>query len=185
AGTAIAALSFGLRGSGASLLVLIVILAFEVTSANATWQANRNLGGVGATFSNRDWIDRAVPSDARVAELWYPAAATCRSDSSLMRRRASFWRNEFFNRSVHGAYSLASAAGDNLPANKLAVGRNGVLSLVGGGAFAPRFVVVDDAVTLRARVLAHDAGTRATLYETPGRVQLVHALECRSRGGPS
>jgi Dolichyl-phosphate-mannose-protein mannosyltransferase len=183
AGCVAAAASYALRLRYTPLLVLLVVLSFEVIGANARWQADTIARGFGTASSGRDWIDRAVTPGADVAEIWVPAAAACKSDSPpVVDKEASLWRNEFFNRSVGKAYYIGRAPADNLPAVGLRLAPDGVASREDGKPLSPRYVLVDDAVRLRARVVAHDVATGSTLYQTSGRVDFAQLPRCRSMG---
>jgi hypothetical protein len=182
AGCGAAVISHALRGRYALLLVGVLVLSFEVIGANATWQANKILDGFGATSANRDWIDRTVGRDADVAEIWIPAAPTCRSRSSFAKREGSFWRNEFFSRSIRRAYYIGRAPADNLPAAGLTIASDGQAKHEDGRTLSARYVVVDDTVRLRAPVVAHDTITRTTLYQTGGRVDFARLKRCPAPG---
>jgi len=162
----------------APLLIGGLALNLYVIGAHAAWHA-RDLGGAVADVRvNRDWIDKTVGPGTLVASIWFPNRTVCATRTGLPREDA-LWENEFFNRSVRRMYYVAQAAPDNLPATRLFVNRRThMLQTTRGHIFSPRFVVVGEAVRLRAPVVARDRQTRAVLYRYEPNMRVVFPANC-------
>ena len=163
----------------APLLIGGLALNFYVIGAHAAWHA-RDLGGALADVRvNRDWIDKAVGPQAAVAAIWFPNRTVCATATKGPPREDALWENEFFNRSVRRMYYVAQAAPDNLPATRLFVNRRThALARAHGNVFSARFVVVGEAVTLRAPVVARDLQTRSVLYRYGRAARVVFPPGC-------
>jgi hypothetical protein len=162
----------------AALLIGGVALNFYIIGAHASWHA-RDLGrAVADVRVNRDWIDKTVGPKPLVASIWFPNRTVCATRTGPPREDA-LWENEFFNRSVRRMYFVAQAAPDNLPATRLFVDRRThTLQTARGHVFSPRFVVVGEAVRLRAPVVARDRQTRTVLYRYRPNVRVVFPANC-------
>jgi Dolichyl-phosphate-mannose-protein mannosyltransferase len=151
-----------------------VLLAFLLVSSQPVEQRIRK-ASIGALFqgitTDRDWIDRAVGTDADVAALW-----SGRLDW------LTIGQNEFFNRSVHDVYHL----GRPLPSG-LRQTAAGVDPRTGELGFGAEYVLVDEAVSVVGAVVARDAtkGMRVVAPEAPVRVEhLVSGLYDDGWTGP-
>lgn len=137
-----------------------VLLAFLLVSSQPVEQRIRK-ASIGALFqgitTERDWIDRAVGTDADVAALW-----SGRLDW------LTIGQNEFFNRSVGDVRHLGPPLPSGLRQTAADVDpRTGELG------FDAEYVLVDEAVPVAGAVVARDAtkGMRVVAPEAPVRVE--------------
>jgi uncharacterized membrane protein len=108
----------------------------------------------GIRASDRDWIDRALPSDVEAAFLW-----TGRAD------RLTVNQDEFFNRGVGSVYYLVDPTPGGLPESQVHVDReSGAVTLSGGTAVTDRYLVSDSSFEPDGRPIAHDKGWGITLW---------------------
>jgi len=170
----------------APALLLVVGLNFFAIGESAAWQARFALRRHGVVSTPRSWIDEAVGRNGEVASLWIPGVLLCESRMQSLQREFFFWQNEFLNRSIRHVYYVRQPAHDNLPARRLALRRSAdAFDLRGPMEPEPKYLVVDDAVRLRAPVIAHSADTRTTLYRANHRVSIVPPRNCSAFGNSS
>jgi hypothetical protein len=158
---------FALVPRRAAVCVPLVVLAFLAFSQRPvesfTSQASRDAfhAGIGSGVS-RDWIDHAVGRDADVAAIYTgerPFVAT--------------WDNEFFNRSLKHVYNFGLFF-DGLPQTQIAPDpKTGLVHDVAGNTPHPGYVLADDTVLVRGKVVSRDPVVGLTLYRTGPRFSLV------------
>ncbi|MDQ3823789.1 MAG: glycosyltransferase family 39 protein [Actinomycetota bacterium] len=177
----IAALVLGVALGAAFLLVprrlalalpVVVLLLYAVTlPAIENGRHGVRMASLGALFQGittgtRDWVDRAVGSDAEVAFLW-----SGRADAFTL------WQNEFFNRSVGPVYELANPLGGGLPSTAVAIAhRDGLLRDSAGRTIRAEYVLTDEYVPLAGRVVARDRQKGMLLLRTPGPLRATHVV---------
>lgn len=112
----------------------------------------------GQTTGERDWIDRAVGSNADVAVLWSGNA-----------HAFVVWQNEIFNRSVGEVLVTGDGMPGGLPETKVTVDdRTGNLLRPDGAPVRHTFVLTDTSVELAGRVVARDERKGIVLVKTDG-----------------
>ena len=118
----------------------------------------------GIRTAEKDWIDRALPDDARAAFLW-----TGRTD------RLTVNQSEFFNRGVGPVYYVDKPTPGGLPETRVTIDREtGVVTLPDGSTVADRFVISDSSFEPDGAPLARDRGWGMTLWRA--RSPLVSAV---------
>jgi len=147
-------------GRYALVLPLLVLVYFAVSQKPI--EGKHRAASLGALFAgitnpHRNWIDRAVGSDAQVAAIW-----------SGNTDRYAIWENEIFNRSVGKVYDLGSTLSGDLPETPLTVDkRTGIMS-ANGSPVRSRYVLADSSVELDGTVVARDARKGMFLYRLSG-----------------
>jgi hypothetical protein len=125
--------------------VLIGLLALYFAAASRPVEAFTHLASTDAfrtIGSPRNWIDRAVGSNANVASLYW--------DGDQVR----FWEGEFFNRSVGRAYSVPGAY-DGLPGLEMVrLAPNGVMRDLAGKPIEIKYLLTDDHSDLDGQLVA-------------------------------
>ena len=121
---------------------------FERSSAGAVFQGIRGV--------DRDWIDDAVPSSARVAALW-----TGRSD------RFTINQNEFFNRSVGQVYYTGEPTPGGLHERQVVFGHDGI-GRAGGKPVRARYLLADGTITPDGVPVARDMLLGMTVWRLFG-----------------
>jgi len=121
-------------------------------SAGAVFQGIRGV--------SRDWIDAALPADARAAVLW-----TGRAD------RFTVNQNEFFNRTVGPVYYLRQPTPGGVGETQVRIDpRNGLVRLPDGDPLAVEYLLTDGSVTPDGEVVARDDLLGTTLWRVDGDV---------------
>jgi hypothetical protein len=144
----------------ALVLPLLVLVYFAVSQKPI--EGKHRAASLGALFAgitnpHRDWIDRAVGSDAQVAAIW-----------SGNTDRYAIWENEIFNRSVGKVYDLGSTLSGDLPETRLTVDkRTGIMS-ANGSPVRSRYLLTDSSVEIDGTVVARDARKGMFLYRLSG-----------------
>jgi hypothetical protein len=144
----------------ALVLPALVLVYFAVASKPI--EGKHRAASLGALFAgitnpHRDWIDRAVGSDAQVAAIW-----------SGNTDRYAIWENEIFNRSVGKVYDLGTTLSGDLPETPLTVDkRTGVMS-ANGKPVRSQYVLADSSVELDGTVVARDVRKGMFLYRLSG-----------------
>jgi hypothetical protein len=122
--------------------VATVAIAFCVTeTVHALWRVvNGNASGPGfgsGSIRNADWVDRSVSGGVSVEQL---VENTGGLDMALR-----VWEDdEFWNRSVVGAYGFGSLSDPYLPTTSLSLNRRSGALAPGGSAGVPRYVVLPE-----------------------------------------
>ena len=130
---------------------------FERFSRGALFQGIRT--------AERDWVDRALPSDARAAFLW-----TGRTD------RLTVNQNEFFNRAVGPVYYVTDPTPGGLPETPVRIDpRTGAVTLPNGKPVRDRFLLADSSFEPDGSRIAQDKGWGVTLWRV--RSPLVSAVK--------
>ncbi len=172
----VAELAFGLALVLAALFVVLprrftlalplVVLAYYGAVFHPVWAGEHGVkhASAGAVFQGirgvpRDWIDAALPADARAAVLW-----TGRAD------RFTVNQNEFFNRTVGPVFYLRQPTPGGVGETQVRIDpRDGVVRLPAGAPFATEYLLTDGSVTPDGKVVARDdLGT--TLWQVGGDV---------------
>ena len=173
----VAELAFGLAVALAALFVLLprryalalplVVLAYYAAVFHPIWAGEHGVkqASAGAVFQGirgvpRDWIDAALPADARTAVLW-----TGRAD------RFTVNQNEFFNRAVGPVYYLRQPTPGGVGETQVRIDpRDGLVRLPGGGSLAVDYLLTDGSVTPDGEVVARDDPLGTTLWRVGGDV---------------
>ncbi len=144
-----------------ALVLPALVLAYFAVSQKPIEDKHLN-ASVGALFAGitdpeRDWVDRAVGRNARVAVLW-----SGNTDSRVI------WENEFFNRSLGRVYELGAPLGGGLPAQHVEIDvRSGVLS-ADGRPISTRYLLTDRSVGIVGRPVASDPPRAMVVYRIDG-----------------
>jgi dolichyl-phosphate-mannose-protein mannosyltransferase len=145
----------------AFVLPLLVLVYFAVSQA-AIQEKHRQeslqslFGGI--VNPNRDWIDRAVGSSAKVAVVY-----TGHTD------KFTIWENEFFNRSVGPTYATGPSLPGDLPETDVRVDRRtGDLLTPGGRQVRSQYALTDDSLALEGSIVARDLRKGMDLYRLHG-----------------
>jgi Dolichyl-phosphate-mannose-protein mannosyltransferase len=144
----------------AVVLPLLVLVYFAVSQKPIA--GKHRTASVGALFAgitnpHRDWIDRAVGSDAHVAAIW-----SGNTDAHVI------WENEIFNRSLDEIYDLHDPLAGGLPETPLTVDRQTGVMRADGVAARSAHVLTDGSVQLAGRVIARDDRKSVFLYRVSG-----------------
>ncbi len=173
----VAELAFGLALVLAALFVVLprryalvlplVVLAYYAAVFHPIWGGEHGVkqASAGAVFQGirgvpRDWIDAALPDEARAAVLW-----TGRAD------RFTVNQNEFFNRTVGPVFYLRQPTPGGVGETQVRTDpRDGVVRLPGGEPFAVEYLLTDGSVTPDGEVVARDDLLGTTLWRVGGDV---------------
>jgi hypothetical protein len=146
-------------------LPLATLLYFAVVSYNV-WFGEHGFkqASAGALFSgirtgDRDWIDDAVPKNAKVAIVW-----TGVTDRFVVNQ------NEFFNRGVGPIYYVGGPTPGGLAETEVHIDeRDGSVRLADGSALDTPYVLLESTISPDGSALARDAGLGVTLWrlDTP------------------
>ena len=144
----------------ALVLPVLVLVYFAVSEKPI--EGKHRAASIGALFAgitnpHRDWIDRAVGSDAQVAAIW-----------SGNTDRYAIWENEIFNRSVGKVYDLGATLSGDLPETPLTVDRKTGVMSADGKPVRSRYVLADSSVSLGGTVVAQDTRKGMFLYRLSG-----------------
>jgi len=150
----------------ALVLPLLVLAYFAVSQASIDakhrHQSLESLFG-GIVNPNRDWIDRAVGSAAKVAVVW-----TGHTD------KFTIWENEFFNRSVGAIYATGPALPGDLAETKVTISNaTGDFLAPGGRQVHARYALTDSSLALKGTVIARDVRKGMDLYRLGGPLRQV------------
>ncbi len=154
----------------AVVLPLVLVAYFAVQQAAIVGkhedQAALSLFG-GITAPHRDWIDRSVGADAKVAAIW-----TGTTD------KFTIWENEIFNRSVGTIYHTGASLPGDLDETRLRVDRRtGYLLGPDGRPVRSTYVLTDGSLALQGTPVAEDAKKGMTVYRTSGPVRQISRVE--------
>jgi hypothetical protein len=127
-------------------------------------KASVNVLYAGVTNAHRDWIDRAVGRDARVAFVW--------SGENHNFRTAQLWENEFFNRSVGRVYDLDGPSPGGLPETPVSQQADGTL-LAGGAPIRTPYALTDVNNPVAGRVVARDERKGLVVVKPSGPLRIV------------
>lgn len=125
----------------------------------------------------KDWIDRTTGPDANVAILFFAVDAV------------PFWQNEFFNASVRTVYNI-NGRYDGLPQTQVGVDSKTAFLVdpTHNRLVHSDYLLVNQSILPRGRLVAEDPGTGMRLFRTPGRYvhidQIVSGVYPDSWSGP-
>ncbi|HEY8774839.1 MAG TPA: glycosyltransferase family 39 protein [Gaiellaceae bacterium] len=144
----------------ALVLPLLVLVYFAVSEKPI--EGKHHTASIGALFAgitnpHRDWIDRAVGSNAQVAAIW-----------SGNTDPYAIWENEIFNRSVGKVYDIGAPLNGGLPETQLTVDRRAGIMSANGSPVRSRYVLADSSVSLAGTVVAQDTRKGMFLYRLSG-----------------
>jgi hypothetical protein len=153
----------------ALVLPLLVLVYFAVSQKPI--QGKHRTASVGALYAGitnpeRDWIDRAVGSDANVIAIW-----------SGNTDRHAIWENEIFNRSVGRVYHVNGPMIGDLDETALSVDRQtGVMSADGSPVRAP-YVLTDSSVEIEGEPVAQDVNKGMVVYRLSGPLRQTSSVQ--------
>ena len=168
AGAAVAAVFLLLLPRRYALAAPFAVLAYLTLASHPvylfTQQASVDNAHAGISVK-RNWIDRAVGSNADVAILFFALDAV------------PYWQNEFFNASVHRVYNI-NGRYDGLPQTQIGVDeRTGLLvDPAHNQRIQADYLLVNQAVFPRGRLVAADRGTGMRLYRLAGRFARISEI---------
>ena len=150
-----------------ALVLPLVVLVYYAAVFHPIWAGKHGIrqASAGAVFQGirgvpRDWIDAALPEDARAAVLW-----TGRAD------RFTVNQNEFFNRGVGDVYYTRQPTPGGIGETQVFVDpRNGVVRRTSGETLQADYLLTDGSVTPDGEVLARDDLLGTTLWRIGGDV---------------
>jgi 4-amino-4-deoxy-L-arabinose transferase-like glycosyltransferase len=154
-----------------AIMLPLLVLGLWVLSIRPIWSGTHGFERFsrGALFqgirtAKRDWVDSALPSDARAAFLW-----TGRTD------RLTVNQTEFFNRAVGPVYYVTDPTPGGLPETRVRIDpRTGRVTLPGGKPVRDVFLLADSSFEPDGKALARDKGWGVTLWRvTPPLVSAV------------
>jgi Dolichyl-phosphate-mannose-protein mannosyltransferase len=120
--------------------------------------------GIGAPHKN--WIDRAVGTNAQVTIVFYDVDQT------------RFWQNEFFNASVDRAISITGGPYDGLPQTLDQLRTpSGEIVAADGAPAAARYVLTNQAIVPVGTVVASDDQRGMFLYRTDGPLRIAARID--------
>src|SRR5581483_10313737 len=133
----------------ALVLPALVLVYFAVSQAaiqaKHQFESQESLFG-GITNPNRDWIDRAVGSNSKVAVVW-----TGHTD------KFTVWENEFFNRSVGAVYATGPSLPGDLPETKVTIDpTSGDLLTPAGNEIRAQYALADSSLAVEGTIVARD-----------------------------
>lgn len=137
------------------VLVYFAVSQHPIVAEHRFRSAQHLFGGISS--QQRDWIDRAVGSDADVSLVW-----TGNSD------KFTVWENELFNRSVGRIYTTGPAVPGGLAQTPVRVDRRTGFVRGPNGRVVAEDLLTDASVELDGKVLAEDERTRMLLYRVDG-----------------
>jgi len=150
-----------------ALVLPLVVLAYYAAVFHPIWAGKHGIrqASAGAVFQgirgvSRDWIDAALPEDARAAVLW-----TGRAD------RFTVNQNEFFNRSVGDVYYTRQPTPGGVGETEVFVDpQNGAVRLTSGETLQTDYLLTDGSITPDGDVVARDDLLGTTLWRIGGDV---------------
>jgi hypothetical protein len=150
-----------------ALVLPLLVLAYYAAVFHPIWAGKHGVrqASAGALFQgirgvSRDWIDRALPEDARAAVLW-----TGRAD------RFTVNQNEFFNRSVGDVYYTREPTPGGVGETEVRINpEDGLVRLPSGRALEAEYLLADGSITPDGEVVARDDLLGTTLWRIGGEV---------------
>ena len=123
---------------------------FQQASVGALYQ--------GIRVGDRDWIDKAVPADAKAAFVWKGVTD-----------RFAVNQNEFFNRRVGPVYFIGGPTPGGLAETEVAIDEaTGEIRTADGRRVDARYVLTEDVISPDGVVVARDPGLGVTLWRVSG-----------------
>jgi hypothetical protein len=150
------------------LWTTVLVLNFGVVGffVGARYSAISTSAAEWGAGDQRDWVDRAVGPNERVAAFW-PG----RFERGLEGRYA-VWENEIFNRSIGPVYDLREPLKRFVTETRIRVDpSSGVVRDLTGRPISARYAVSDVTFPLVGRAVARDRRTGVVLYEVGGVVR--------------
>jgi hypothetical protein len=151
----------------ALVLPLLVLVYFSVTQASIQAKHHQQsleslYGGISSPPLHRDWIDRKVGPDAKVAVVW-----TGNTD------KFTVWENEFFNRSVGTVYATGPPLPGDLAETPVRISPLTGKLLANGRPVRTQYALADTSLALEGTVVAQDVNKRMVLYRVNGPLRQV------------
>ncbi len=145
-----------------ALALPLVVLGLWVVAIRPIWFGTHGFERFsrGALFQgirtvDRDWVDEALPTDARSGFLW-----TGRVD------RLTVNQNEFFNRGVGPVYFVTDPTPGGLPETRVTIDpKTGEVTLPDGGPVLDEYLLADSSFEPDGEALARDTGWGVTLWK--------------------
>lgn len=169
AACAAAALAFVLLPARLGLLLPALLLVFFAVTTQPVDERTRE-ASIGALFQGitrpqRDWVDRAV--DGEVAAVW-----TGKIDALTV------LENEFFSRSIGRVYTTGAPLPGGLSQEPLGSDAGtGLLHDSRGRSLNARYVLVDDSLPLRGRVVARDRTKGMSIVAASAPLGVAYSLD--------
>jgi hypothetical protein len=144
------------------VLPLVVVVYFAVSQASIQSKHHQQsleslFGGISSPPLPRNWIDRKVGSNAKVAAIW-----TGNTD------KFTIWENEIFNRSVGTVYATGPPLPGDLPETPVTISRVSGKLLAGGLPIRARYALADRTLELEGKAIAQDPNKGMVLYRVNG-----------------
>jgi hypothetical protein len=152
----------------AFVLPLLVLAFFAVSQASIQAKHHQQsleslFGGIASPPLHRDWIDRAVGTNANVAAVW-----TGNTD------KFTIWENEIFNRSVGTVYATGPPLPGDLAETPVTISRTtGKLTDPEGRPVTAPYVLADTTLALNGTPIARDPSKGMVLYRMNGPLRQV------------
>ena len=161
------AAAFALVPSRYAIVLPLLVLAYYAAVFHPIWAGKHGIrqASAGAVFQGirgvpRDWIDAALPEDARAAVLW-----TGRAD------RFTVNQNEFFNRAVGDVFYTRQPTPGGIGETEVRIDpEDGVVRLPGGRPLQADYLLADGSITPDGEVVARDDLLGTTLWRIGGDV---------------
>jgi 4-amino-4-deoxy-L-arabinose transferase-like glycosyltransferase len=150
-----------------ALVLPLVVLAYYAAVFHPIWAGKHGIkqASAGAVFQgirgvSRDWVDEALPEDARAAVLW-----TGRAD------RFTVNQNEFFNRGVGDVYYTRQPTPGGVGEIAVRIDPDdGLVRLPRGRPLEAEYLLADGSITPDGEVVARDDLLGTTLWRIGGQV---------------
>jgi hypothetical protein len=154
------------------VLPALLLVGFATTGTLA-WHriADAEENAVFAGGLDRDWVDDALPSDARVTKV-YLVSTACPASALTWH---ALYLTEFFNRTLESAAYVGDSIPDGLPIRRIDVRRDGQLVYGPGEPLETEYVVTQPGIELAGRKLGVGTAAHLVLWRTGGPVRIVGA----------
>jgi hypothetical protein len=169
------------------LALLVPIAAVFALNAALVWDARRADADLDVFANDRpatwSWVDRAVPGDASVTDL-FVEPGPC-----LMVNTGAFRWTEFFNERVSPVIRLGVPEGITTDGRSARIGRDGVVRTLDGRPVVPGYVVAPPGLLLRGGLIARGTLAGLRLWRVDGPLLVRNArsnadaigVSCRER----
>jgi hypothetical protein len=149
-------------GRRAFVAVAIVAGFLVMTGAAVDRRTDKASTAAEAISAPKNWIDRAVGTDANVAVVF-------QGGSDPMR----VWQAEFFNRSIGPVFTISTPLAGGLPDTIVDVGPEGAVVDRFSQLVSPKYVLIDSFTSVEGRVVARDTAYGMVLVETKSPLRVL------------